>query len=66
LQNYEANAMDMLGVIVILLVGCLVVAIVCLGLVIYMFIKLRRTGWKKMRADDDSSSPPDKPPSSTE
>ena len=51
----RGNIVNTLGIIVILLVACLIVAAVCLGLVIYMFIKLRRTGWKKMKADDDSS-----------
>lgn len=34
--------MDLIGVMVILLVACLTVASICLGLVIYMFIILRR------------------------
>jgi len=34
--------MDTLGVIVILLVACLTVASVCLGLVIFAFIMLRK------------------------
>ena len=49
--------MNTLGVIVILLVACLAVAAMCLGLVIYMFIKLRRAGWKKTKGEDTDVNP---------